>query len=393
MSLSINDSPLPPRSARYMPQLDGLRALAVFAVVWSHWMPEYSGGLPWGHFGVQLFFVLSGFLITGILLREKPNPGDSRVPVLKQFFIRRALRIIPAYSTILAIAWLMDFNDTRATILWHATYTTSIYLWLTKAFSPLSHFWSLSVEEQFYLIWPWVVLWSSPQMLLRIVITMMIATPVFQIVMQWLGPEIRPTALELLHLPQISSSLPWLSSETEPTVLMPAAADALGAGALVGLAEYCQDWKQTFRRVQMLVCLPVFWILQSDSCFRGVGLPGSAESIRETAMVVTFSLIVSQASAGYRGPVGWLLSRPLLIGIGRISYGIYLIHNLTPHLVRGFFDWCSVGAEGLDGLHPGWRFILLWFTTLLLAMLSWVIVERPCLQLKDRWKRENVSAQ
>ena len=367
-----------------MPQLDGLRAIAVFAVVWSHWMPndttwlhwmphattdlawlhwmpDFSAHLPWGHFGVQMFFVLSGFLITGILLRAKPEPGESRGPVLKQFFIRRSLRIFPAYYVVLALAWLADFNDTRATIVWHATYTTSIYLWLTRAFSQTSHYWSLSVEEQFYLLWPWVVLWTTPKTLLRITIAMILGTPVFQILMQWYFPQ------------------------TEPTVLMPSAADALGAGALLALVESCEEWKQTFRWIQILACLPIFVILQGESFLKGSGLSGAAESIRETVMVVTFSLIVSQAATGFRGPVGWVLSHPLLTGVGKISYGIYLIHNFTPHLMTWLLDQTPLGAGPFYALHPLWRFIGFWVLTLVLAGTSWFLIERPCLRLKDRW--------
>ncbi len=350
-----------PTPARYMPQLDGLRAIAVFAVVWSHWMPQYTAGLPWGHFGVQLFFVLSGYLITGILLRVKPKPGESRGPVLKQFYIRRALRIFPAYYMVLVLAWLSDFSDARATIVWHATYTTNLCLWWNRSFNPLSHFWSLAVEEQFYLIWPWVMLWSSPRTLLRIVIAMIIATPVLQAILQ-------------IHWP-----------ETEPTMLMPCAADALGVGALLVLAEMRKEWQTSLSRVQILACLPIFLLLQSHVFFSGSGWPSVAESVRKTTMVVAFSRIVSQAATGYRGPVGWLLSHSLLTGIGKISYGIYLIHNFTPHLVTWFLEWSAIGVNDFNVLHPGWRFITYWTTTLSLAAISWALVESSCLQLKNRW--------
>ena len=265
------------------------------------------------------------------------------------------------------IAWLANFSNIETTIGWHATYTTNFHLWWTRHFTPLSHFWSLAVEEQFYLIWPWVVLWSSPRTLLRIGIGMIIATPFFQVGLQSFWPQ------------------------RESTMLMPSAADALGVGALVALAESCEDWRTTLRRVQVLVCLPIFLILQGEVFYKGYGLPGSAESVRETAMVVTFSLFVSQAAIGYRGPVGWVLSRPLLIGVGKISYGIYLIHNFTPHLVAGFLDWLqrgrwtTFGSQDFDKLNPGWKLLAFWITTLVLAGTSWFLVERPCLRLKDRW--------
>ena len=362
--MSHCDNPInhpPSTSARYMPQLDGLRAIAVFVVAWSHWMWDHTAGLPWGHFGVQLFFVLSGFLITGILLRAKPEPGESRGPVLKQFFIRRALRIFPAYYLVLAIAWLANFEDIRSTLGWHATYTTNIYLWWNRSFNPLSHFWTLAVEEQFYLIWPWVVLWSSPRTLLRIVIAMIIVTPFFQAIWQSIWPQ------------------------TEPTMLMPCAADALGVGALLALAETFEEWRTSLWRVQILVCVPIFFLLQSNIFLQAYGLPSAAESVRKTTMVVAFSLLVSQAATGYRGPVGWVLSHPLMTGIGKISYGIYLIHNFTPHLVTWFLDQTPLGAAPFYALPPGWRFVVFWVTTVALAGASWFLIERPCLRLKDRW--------
>ncbi len=361
----MNDSP--PTPARYMPQLDGLRAIAVFAVAWSHWMRDYCGGLPLGQYGVQLFFVLSGFLITGILLRAKPEPGESRGPVLKQFFIRRALRIFPAYFLVLSVVWLANFSDTRATIAWHASYLTNIQIFLAKSYSPLSHFWSLSVEEQFYLMWPWIVLWTSPRTLLRVLIGMIIGAPFLQVALVRLLPQY------------------------ESTVLMPVAADALGVGALLALVEGHANWKSTFRPIPGLVCLPLFLLLQSNYHMTGQTLPWGAEAVRKTVMVVSFTLIISGAATGYRGPLGWVLSHPLLTGIGKISYGIYLIHNFTPDLVTWSLDalqshhWIAGGASEFNQLEPGWRFLAYWDVTLILAGASWWLVERPFLKLKDTW--------
>ena len=357
----MNPTPSHPTPARYMPQLDGLRAIAVFSVAWSHWMRDYCGGLPVGHFGVQLFFVLSGFLITGILLRAKPEPGESRGPVLRQFFVRRALRIFPAYYLVLSVVWLANYSDTRATIIWHASYLTNIQIFVNKSYSPLAHFWSLSVEEQFYLIWPWIVLWTSPRTLLRVLIGMIIGASFLQVAL-------------VTFLPRYES-----------TVLMPVAADALGAGALLALVEGRADWKATFRPMAWLVCLPLFVLLQSNFHLTGQVLPWGAEAARKTVMVVSFTLLISGAASGFRGPVGWMLSHPLLTGIGKISYGIYLIHYFVPELVTWILNQTRDGAGGFDALHPGWRFEVYWVTTLVLAGTSWFLVERPCLQLKERW--------
>lgn len=355
----MNESPLTP--SRYMPQLDGLRAIAVFAVAWSHWMRDYCGGLPVGHYGVQLFFVLSGFLITGILLRAKPEPGESRGPVLRQFFVRRALRIFPAYYLVLSVVWLANYSDTRATIAWHSSYLTNIQICVNNSYSPLAHFWSLSVEEQFYLIWPWIVLWTSPRTLLWVLIGMIIGAPFLQVILA-------------TFLPQYNSS-----------VLMPVAADALGAGALLALVEGRADWRSTFRPIPWLVCLPLFLLLQSNFHMTGQILPWGAEAARKTVMVVSFTLLISGAATGFRGPVGSILSHPLLTGIGKISYGVYLIHNFVPELVNWILNQTSVGVGEFNSLHPIWRFEVYWVITLILAGASWLLVERPFLRLKDRW--------
>lgn len=355
---------VPDSSLRYMPQLDGLRAVAVFAVAWSHWMQQYTAGLPWGHFGVQLFFVLSGFLITGILLQAQPPEGMSRIPALKQFFIRRALRIFPAYYFILLLTWLCDFSSSRQLIVWNATYTSNIYLCWTRHYNPSSHFWSLAVEEQFYLIWPWVVLWSRRSSLPVICLVMVGFSPLFRVLI----PLWQPTL--------------------EPTVLMPSAADALGIGALLAIWRQDPVLSDRLRLVQFGIGLPVFWGLQSYSSWMGHGLSGAWESLRWLMMVIFFSGIVDLAARGIPGPVGKLLAWRPLTAVGRISYGVYLIHNFTPELWLWFLDWSSLGRTRWDGLHPGLQFGVLWIGTLMLAGMCWLWIEEPCLQLKRRFESQ-----
>src|SRR5262249_12031366 len=136
---------------------------------------------PGAELGVETFFVLSGFLITGILLDNRSQ--ELRSLVLKQFYIRRFLRIFPVFYVVLSVALLMDATGIRSTWMWHAGYVSNIYFYLHGWLGSLSHFWSLAVEEQFYIVWPLFILvipsrWLAPGILLT-----MLAAPVYAIYM------------------------------------------------------------------------------------------------------------------------------------------------------------------------------------------------------------------
>ena len=141
---------------RYFHELDVLRAISVIFVLMEHW--GISRGLPLGMIGVQTFFVLSGFLITNILLNQKEN-DNSFSSNLKTFYIRRSLRIFPIFYITIVILYLLNAFNVRDEIIYHLTYTSNIPLFLNLEWSnkPV-HFWSLAVEEQFYLIWPTLIL-------------------------------------------------------------------------------------------------------------------------------------------------------------------------------------------------------------------------------------------
>ena len=155
-------SPPAASAAQYMPQLDSLRAFAVLAVVVHHSPLVAFVPIPFGAIGVRLFFVLSGFLITGILLRcrdDRPDgsPGD-RWFSLRQFYIRRFLRIFPLYYFVVTCAVILNYGCARSLLPWLLTYTLNVQLAISGEWNEFSHFWSLAVEEHFYLAWPWVVL-------------------------------------------------------------------------------------------------------------------------------------------------------------------------------------------------------------------------------------------
>jgi peptidoglycan/LPS O-acetylase OafA/YrhL len=164
----------------YIKQIDGLRAIAVLMVVVFHWFPKgwvTKSGL--GLIGVDMFFVISGFLITRILLVYKSNQEagfdyHSKWHILGRFMYRRALRIFPAYFLLLFVLHQTSYylyNTLSNDWLWYVTYLQNFLFYIRQAWpdGKLSHFWTLAVEEQFYLIWPFLMLMFPAKRILIII--------------------------------------------------------------------------------------------------------------------------------------------------------------------------------------------------------------------------------
>ena len=160
-SFAIPEQAVPGPDATYYPQLDGLRAIAVMSVFIGHLVPLrfLQKIVSWGDTGVILFFCLSGFLITRILLRVQIDGTGNRWMSLRSFYVRRVLRIFPIYYLVIVLGVLVGYPPVRDQFLRLVTYSLNVPgLPPTDHLGAFSHFWSLSVEEQFYLFWPMLVL-------------------------------------------------------------------------------------------------------------------------------------------------------------------------------------------------------------------------------------------
>ena len=198
-------------------QLDALRAFAVLAVVAHHTFDvQRQAWASYGARGVQLFFVISGFLITGILIdarRDAETLGAPKAQVFRSFYARRALRIFPVYYVTLAIGTLIGIAGMREHLGWNLLYLSNWRIALDGHWGTVTHVWSLAVEEQFYLFWPFVVL-LAPRRLLPWAIGSMIFVAVVTRVM--------------------------LTAETDMwsdgiNIVTPAVLDSLGLGGLLAL--------------------------------------------------------------------------------------------------------------------------------------------------------------
>jgi peptidoglycan/LPS O-acetylase OafA/YrhL len=348
---------------KHFPQLDGLRALAVSIVLLHHWVPNsYQPVEHLGRLGVLLFFVLSGYLITGILLecRALVQSGvESSGYALKQFYIRRFLRIFPIYYAILLAGWLLHDNVIRDTIWWHVSYTSNIYVALRGDWrTPISHFWSLSVEEQFYLMWPALILCLPLRKLPSTIIALVLAAPLFRGIGSLAG--LNPVAI-------------W--------VLSPACLDTLGSGALLAMA---QQWPSQVPhclrgKSRWLAWIGLPLLLGMMALCRIEGETALYLALYDSSAAMVFVALVAWASRGISGIVGKALEWPPITYLGRISYGVYLLHLFVFTGINKLTSRLVASEESLY-LIP--LLILYLSTTLLLAGLSWHFLEAPLNDLK-----------
>jgi peptidoglycan/LPS O-acetylase OafA/YrhL len=297
-----------------------------------------------------LFYVLSGFLITRILLGLRDD--TDRIAALRIFYIRRALRIFPAFYLTLALAWLADVPLARETFAWHAAYLSNVLVFLTGTWpGSLSHLWSLAVEEQFYIAWPWLIVFAPRRWLVPGVTAAVVSAPLFR---WWLANEgYRETLL---------------------AVLTPGSLDSLGVGALLALAAVPAAVSSSNAR-KAVVLAAAGWAMLVWSENLGATLPLALVAIKQTLQALVFGWLVFGAATGFDGRAGRILSARPLVYIGRISYGIYLAHGFAGEILAAF------GISSRTIPEP-WRLLILASLTVGVAALSWHVLERPMNQLK-----------
>ncbi len=297
----------------YLPELDGLRGLAILAVVIYHCRPLLMGTwlfsvAQWGWAGVDLFFVLSGFLITTNLLAARDKPH-----YFHNFHARRALRIWPVYLLVLVIVYLnapwfigLSVTDAVKSAPWLAYIffvQNLFHITMPPAISPT---WALAVEEQYYFFWaPLVRFLRRPWMLAAVLLCALCGSPL----LRHLDPG-------------------WLHGLRTHTLIK---LDGIALGSLMALA-LCRF--QLSRRVWFWIGLGAFAAgIASAATIAG------GTSLLDSALTVGFggAVLAAIASTGARTPLNVLLGCGPLAFYGRISYGLYMIH-IAVFIYFGWFD-------------------------------------------------------
>lgn len=354
----VNPALTPPRasSITYLPQLDSLRTIAVVMTLLAHFAPVE---IPYSWYGVPIFFTISGFLITTILLHAaKAQPTGAKLPVIGNFMIRRVLRLFPAYYLFILFFWFA--KNHFSLFLWKDeftpyffTYTPNFLIYKIGSGNAgcFAHLWSLGVEEQFYLFWPWVLLFPPAKFRKPIVIGMIL----FSL-----------TYVYFHYTNENLGSLPFVHFHT------------LGMGALLALFYVEQgpviEWLKGKRHLVFLLALAhlvlILFIFHKGSAFLFL--------YREIALCICTFSVVLVTVFGWKGFMGYIMRNPAVQYIGTISYGIYLYHMPVPYVLR------IVMSKALPSVHPGPLTLMFvcFGITIGLAAVSYRFIETPFLKLK-----------
>ena len=330
-----------------------------------HFAPDTLSG-PWGDWGVRGFFVLSGFLITHGLLAARARIEARHTTTkaeIRTFFLRRAVRLWPLYFATIAVFATLNVETSRALLPWNLTFTLNYYITRAQQWPGLhSHFWTLAVEQQFYLFWPLLFLLAP----LRAGITA-IALIIF------LAPVFRACELDLSAVQRVASPPP-------AGLLLPMCADALGWGALLALILHLRPanlprYAKFGGSVSVGLFIALFFFSQQ-------GPPRStapwSHALSGTVIAIASSLLIAHCIGDSDSLLRRILRFPPATYLGLISYGIYVIHNFThwigPSIMlrlsgRGYFE--------TEFAHVSYLMAL----SIALAALSWHALERPLLRL------------
>ena len=357
---------------RHFTALDGFRGVAVLLVMLSHFIK--TGGVigdqePWhlllrgGFVGVDMFFVLSGFLITGILL-DSPKCGAR---YFRTFYLRRFLRIFPLYYGVLALALGWFRHPGGDSPWWFVGFASNLgdayhgrWLHVTDGVS-IAHFWSLAVEEQFYLIWPLLVYLLPVRRLVQVSLALLVIAPLSGVMFFVADNGLGSYVFTLNRFHTLGMGALLAVALRHPTYWQRCEAWALPLGALTGL----------------LTTVGLMYAPRSGFCSAAPAL---------WAPYLWGSVLVLSLRPG--GLLAGCLSWRSLVFIGRISFGLYVYHSFFENWASQhvYEEWLVPALAGERGTALLVFLPLAYALSIALAWLSWRCFEKPILSLNRRFQ-------
>jgi peptidoglycan/LPS O-acetylase OafA/YrhL len=356
-----------------IPALDGLRGLAILAVMLSHftvsdlwddrgWYKIVEGGV----LGVDLFFVLSGFLITGLLLDSR-----GRADYWTRFYRRRILRIFPLYYFTVLLVWLVVVFVEKAphrlqgydSLWWFVPFASNVAMslkndWLFHSeLVNLNHLWSLAVEEQFYLVWPFIVWLLPPRWIAFFCLTLIgLSTPLRYLTDAWVGQD-------------------WsLAAYVLPYCRL----DGLAAGGFLAVGLR-QGWLRQVPSHRWIARILGGWM---GYLLIVVLIEGGRQSRTTLAVLFFASILYLTQNPEPRALVRRLFEHPFLRDLGKYSYALYIFHHLFEAVFRGWFGLPMSGPVLMEAPKQLLYIALAFACSYGLARLSWALIERPFLRMK-----------
>lgn len=368
---------------KYNPQLDGLRFCAVLFVASYHWIPEIQAVKESFFFGgfVNFFFVLSSYLITRVLFSAKEKCIRNNIPrykVIPVFLLRRTIRIFPAYYFFLLMVLFLPTigSEIRNNSATYFTYLSNFQVFQSQTWPGVTaHFWTLAVEEQFYLLWPWLIVFMPTKHLLK-------------------------TFVSIIIISTILKALCYHPIQVVPQdILTQYCMSAFAVGGVLAYKYTAASDKEKklinkCSRIIIYAGMPfgILIIFYKSYYFSFV--------FNRLLFSVISMKIIEGAVIGYKNYLGKFLENKIALYLGKISYGIYLYHLLIPAIFWKlyeisygyskihytlFFAHCQKEISAFEHILSSdvVCFVIYAALTIAMASFSWKFIEKPAAKLKQ----------
>ncbi len=349
--------------SRFSPQLDGLRGVAILMVFFHHSGLKITHWADWGQMGVRVFFVLTGYLITlslwKIAAKTIASENTGHLKELGIFHLRRLARLLPAFYLALALGAAAGLADVVTPMVWHLGFATNFYIaaqgyWL----GPTAHFWSLALQEQFYLLWPFVVLFVPKIWFPRVLLGVIAAAYLYRVGCFSLG---------------VPEFYRWL--------MLPGSLDSFALGGLVAWMVSEKKLPKIpggFAGANLLLLVIGAWFL--NRWIRSTDCGPWVDSLPEVFEGICAVYLLVGCIQGWKGLFGKFLEWNPLRALGKISYGVFIYHLLLLFLFEPAFARIGLGPETQSII---WSAIML-SVTIVVSAASYRYLEAPVSRLAKR---------